>query len=88
MRSFEDRKGRRWRATVKQRDELDYKGRFYFHLEPVGERVGEGVALEDIRWNSEHTARRTLETMSETELRRRLRQAVGRDRGPVSSGEG
>lgn len=88
MRTFEDENGRRWTATVRQRDELDYKGRFYLYLEPDGGGDGEGVALEDIRWNGEHTARRTLETMSGTELRRRLRQAVGRDRGPVSSREG
>lgn len=88
MRTFEDRNGRRWTATIGERDELDYKGRFYFYLEPAEGGEEEGVALEDIRWNSEHTARRTLETMSGTELRRRLRQAVGRDRGPVTAPEG
>jgi len=38
------------------------------------------VALEGVRWNSERTARRTLQTMSEGELRRRLRSAIGRSR--------
>jgi hypothetical protein len=36
------------------------------------------VSLEDVRWNSERAARRSLEMMSEVELRRRLRQALGR----------
>jgi len=88
MRNFEDAKGRRWTAPLRKRDELDYKGRYYLCLEPDDAERGEGVALEDIQWNSEHTARRTLETMSGTELRRRLRQAVGRDRYPVTAPEG
>jgi hypothetical protein len=36
------------------------------------------VALEDVRWNSEEAARRTLLSMSPVELRRRLRNAKGR----------
>jgi len=36
------------------------------------------VELRDIRWNSERSARRTLDTMSVVELRRRLRSAEGR----------
>ena len=76
MREFTDGDGARWVATVRERSGPDYKGRFYFYVEPGD--GGEGVALTDVRWNSERTARRTLETMSEVELRRRLRSAVGR----------
>lgn len=85
MREFEDRDGTRWTATVRERPGEDYKGRFYFFLEPVeGGGEGDGVALLDVRWNSLKTAERTLETMSEVELRRRLRSARGRNRRPTN----
>ena len=90
MRTFQDADGTTWNASVRERPGPDYKGRFYWTLEP--EDGGEPIDLLDIRWNSERTARRTLETMSEVELRRRLRQAVGRTRspqdGPVGSAGG
>jgi hypothetical protein len=76
MREFTDGEGAGWIATVRERPGPDYKGRYYFFVEPRG--GGEGVALEDVRWNSERTAQRTLDTMSEVELRRRLRSALGR----------
>lgn len=76
MRRFEDAQGNVWTATVRQRVGPDYKGRYYFWLEPAA--GGEGVPMLDVRWNSERTAQRTLETMSEVELRRRLRSALGR----------
>lgn len=78
-RTFADGSGRTWNASVRERAGVDYKGRFHFFVWPVDGDVSEGVALEDVRWNTERTARRTLETMSGVELRRRLRQAVGRD---------
>lgn len=84
MRIFEDVDGRRWVARVRERPGPDYKGRYHLYLEPEDGEQGEGVALLDIRWNSARTARRTMETMSDVELRRRLRQAVGRSpTGPV-----
>jgi hypothetical protein len=76
MRQFEDAGGRGWTAAVREREGPDYKGRYYLWLSPAD--GGDGVALLDVRWNSERTARRTLATMSEVELRRRLRSAVGR----------
>ena len=81
MREFADGAGARWIATVQERPGPDYKGRYFFYLEP--QDGGEGVALVDVRWNSERTAQRTLETMSEVELRRRLRSALGRGAGAV-----
>lgn len=84
MRTFEDADGRRWVARVRERAGPDYKGRYHLYLEPENGDEAEGVALLDIRWNAARTARRTLETMSDVELRRRLRQGVGRSpAGPV-----
>lgn len=84
MRTFEDEEGRRWRATVRERPGPDYKGRYYFYVRPEEADDEDGVALLDIRWNSRRTAERTLRTMSEFELRRRLRSARGRTENPLT----
>jgi hypothetical protein len=81
MREFEDRDGGRWTATVREEQGTDYKGRYYLVMQRRDS--GDEVALVDIRWNSERAARRTLETMSVVELRRRLRQATGRSASPL-----
>ena len=84
-REFSDSEGEAWVATVRERPGADYKGRYYFFARPAEASEEEGVALVDIRWNSRRTAERTLRTMSEVELRRRLRSARGRDRAPSST---
>jgi len=78
VRRFHAHEGNAWVASIARAEGGDYKGRFYFVVE--GEGVGEGrrVFLTDVRWNSSRTAERTLSTMSEVELRRRLRSALGR----------
>lgn len=82
MREFTEPGGRTWTASVAEEDGTDYKGRLYLVLRPSG---GEDILeLRDVRWNSERTARRTLETMSVVELRRRLRSAVGRSASSVT----
>lgn len=76
MKEFTDAEGRRWIASAEREESPDYKGRYYMVMEPAD--GGRALPLRDIRWNSERTARRTIETMSEVELRRRLRVARGR----------
>ena len=78
MRRFHDHEGHAWVASVAQEQGGDYKGRFYFVVDGEGEHEGRRVSLTDVRWNSFRTAERTLSTMSEVELRRRLRSALGR----------
>ena len=85
MRTFIDERGRAWIATVRERTGPDYKGRFHFQLIPENADESQAVQLLDIRWNSEQTALRTLETMSEVELRRRLGQALGRRSNAAAS---
>ncbi len=80
MREFTDAAGRVWVGTVRERPGPDYKGRYYLYLWSREKGEEEGVALVDVRWNSLETAERTLATMSDVELRRRLRSAVGRYR--------
>ncbi|MFL2544428.1 MAG: hypothetical protein ACJ0RV_01150 [Longimicrobiales bacterium] len=78
MRQFLDHAGNSWIATVKEDSSLDYKGRYFMYLREENVTEGNGHALMDIRWNSEEVASRTLKTMSDVELRRRLRSAIGR----------
>ena len=76
MREFTDTDGRAWIASATEEEGTDYKGRHYLVLTP--DEGGESHVLTDVRWNSERTARRSIETMSVVELRRRLRSASGR----------
>lgn len=76
MREFTDANGDPWIATVARRHGPDYKGRFHLIFTPKD--GGEVLSLIDVRWNSQASAERTLTTMSEVELRRRLRSALGR----------
>ena len=78
MKKFVDDGGTLWEASVAEATGGDYKGRFYLTMR---EEDGDGapIALPEIRWNSLRTAERTLHTMSDVELRRRLRTAVGRE---------
>ena len=87
MRRFRDHAGRSWIADVRRRPGLDFKGRFYFVARPEDGADAEEVELRDVLWNSRKTAARTLRTMSEVELRRRLRQAGGRSAGVPGSSE-
>ena len=74
MRQFADHKGNQWTASVDRADGPDYKGRFFMVLENDS---GQSIPLEDIRWNTKETALRTLLTMSDVALRRRLRSVAG-----------
>ncbi|MSR22730.1 MAG: hypothetical protein EXR92_04180 [Gemmatimonadetes bacterium] len=78
VREFEDEAGVVWVVGVKIRPGLDFKGRYVFTARPAGTGEEAEVHLDDVRWNSERTAARTLQTMSLVELRRRLGWARGR----------
>jgi hypothetical protein len=85
MRHFTDGEDRAWVATVQEQPGPDYKGRYVFALKRAdGDEAP--VRLTDVRWNSLRTARRTLDTMSDSELRRRLRSASGRAFPPAPAG--
>ena len=77
MRKFLDPDGETWVATLRSDEGLDFKGRHHLYFYPEGAEE-QGLGLDDVRWNSQHTAKRTLASMSGVELRRRLRSALGR----------
>ncbi len=80
MKEFTDAQGTRWRASARMDESKgpDYKGRLYLVLEPLSGSDSAALELPEVRWNSERTAMRTISTMSQVELRRRLRAALGR----------
>ncbi|MHB1192598.1 MAG: hypothetical protein ACYC6F_06075 [Longimicrobiales bacterium] len=84
MRNFEDSNGTTWTANAAETPGTDYKGRRHMVMRRA-DGAGPELELTDVRWNNESTARRTLDTMSVVELRRRLRSALGRAAAPASA---
>lgn len=81
MKLFTAEDGREWVATAREEDTPRHHGRWYLVLRPA-DGQGTDLALPEIRWKNQNTAQRTLETMSEFELRRRLRMAARRHETP------
>lgn len=81
MITFKADDGREWTATALEEDTPRHHGRWYLVLHPSdsSETV---LALPEVRWKTRATAERTLRTMSNFELRRRLRIATGRHDAP------
>jgi hypothetical protein len=86
MITFEDDRGGRWIASVREEDTPRHHGRWYLVIQPESD---ESVLypLTDIRWQTERTADRTLKTMSVFELRRRLDLALRRAGSVHPAGE-
>ena len=80
MKRFTDEEGRPWVATALEEDTPRHHGRWYMVLHP--EDGGPELMLPEVRWQNRHTAERTLLTMSDFELRRRLRMASRRHDTP------
>jgi hypothetical protein len=78
MRSFSDATGQVWTAHAIEAQGVDYKGRWILNFSQEGSDASAPIPLQDVRWNSESTAERTLQTISDVELRRRLRIVLGR----------
>lgn len=80
MRSFTDASGREWIATAREEVTPRHHGRWYLVLHEPG-NAGRALDVRDVHWQSRATAERTLRTISEFELRRRLRIALDRRPG-------
>lgn len=81
MKSFTDDEGREWVATAREEHTPRHHGRWYLVIHPSDTEEQE-LAVPEIRWKNRFTAERTLRTMSDFELRRRLRTAVNRHATP------
>jgi hypothetical protein len=77
MKTFIDAGGRRWVATAREERTPRHHGRWYLTFHPEGEDEPI-LTMPEVRWQTRATAERTLKTMSEFELRRRLETVSGR----------
>ena len=69
MRTFSDEDGIGWVASAREEDTPRHHTRWYLTIEGAD---GVVFRVPEVRWQTRATADRTLRTMSEFELRRRL----------------
>jgi hypothetical protein len=81
VKNFRDRHGRVWVASAREEDTPRHHGRWFLVLHPDGAE-DELLAMPEVRWQTRATAERTLLTMSDFELRRRLAMVRGRAASP------
>lgn len=77
MRQFTDDGGRAWVATAIEEDTPRHHGNWYLIFHPA-EDPERSYAMPEVRWQTAATAARTLRTMSDFELRRRLNSTLVR----------
>lgn len=77
MRSITDEQGRTWIASAREEVTPRHHGRWYmvFHLDEPG---APDLPVPEIRWQTVESAERTIQSMSEFEVRRRLHAASAR----------
>ncbi len=78
MRSFTDKSGRDWKVTAREEDTPRHHGRWHLLFHPADTAVGQELHLPEVQWQTRETAQRTILSMSEVELRRRLEVAQAR----------
>lgn len=83
MRNFVDDEGRAWTATAREEDTPRHHGRWYLVFHPADDAEAL-IPLPEVRWQSAHSAERTLRTMATFELVRRLLAARRRMRADVT----
>jgi hypothetical protein len=82
MKKFTAPDGREWIATAAEEDSPRHHGLWFMVLRPVDE-PGIELVLPEVRWQTAHTAERSIRTMSQFELQRRLRIASNRVESPA-----
>jgi len=85
MKTFADESGRMWVASAREEDTPRHHGRWYLVFHPEGDDSSP-LEMLDVRWQTQATAARTLQTMSDFELRRRLHIMLGRAPGTGQRG--
>ena len=71
MRQFTDEPGNVWVASAREEHTPRHHQRWYLVIHPVADDT-KLFEMPEVRWQTRATAERTLRTMSEFELRRRL----------------
>jgi hypothetical protein len=77
MKTFRDENGQSWVATATREDTERHHGTWFLIFHPEGD-LKRRLDVGEVRWQTRATAERTLLTMSEFELRRRLHSALVR----------
>jgi hypothetical protein len=77
MRTFRDESGREWVATTREEITPRHHGRWYLVFQPA-DRSSVALPMPEVRWQTAVTGKRTLATMSEFELQKRLATVLGR----------
>lgn len=77
MKIFQDETGQSWVATAARENTDRHHGVWYLIFHPAG-HPADRLEVDEVRWQTEATAARTLRTMSDFELVRRLRSAIAR----------
>lgn len=83
MRQFTDELGGVWTADAREENTSRHHGRWYLVIHPSGDD-SQLMAMGEVRWQTHATAVRTLQAMSEFELRRRLH--ILRERALIEHG--
>ena len=86
MRKFHDDRGNEWLADVREEATPRHHGRFVLVLRPA-EGGDVELPVPEVRWQTAASAARTLETMAEFELRRRLLAGMRRMGGRADAGK-
>ena len=80
MKTFKAENGETWVASAAREDTERHHGVWYLVFHPEGQPA-ERLPAEEVRWQTRATAERTLRTMSDFELVRRLNSAIARYTG-------
>ena len=75
MRSFSDDQGQTWIADVREEQTPRHHGRWYL----VFRSDKQELPMPEVRWQTPASAERILKTMSDFELRRRLKSVRARN---------
>ncbi|MCI0435480.1 MAG: hypothetical protein L0271_17820 [Gemmatimonadetes bacterium] len=82
MRRFHDESGNAWVASSREEATPRHHGRWVLVFHPAdGPDRDDTLEMTEVRWQTRATAERTLLTMSEFELRKRLATVRARQAG-------
>jgi hypothetical protein len=77
MKTFRADNGENWVASAEREDTERHHGIWFLIFHRAGDSA-ERLPVFEVRWQTRATAERTLLTMSDFELRRRLKSALAR----------